>query len=78
MKLIQLHADTITNPINIDADEQFADEFLRVSHNNKVPAIVDSNTGVYVFGSSAILIYLAKKTAVFLPKEPAACAETLQ
>ncbi len=50
--------------VNIQKDEQFAPEFLRISPNNKIPAIVDGEQAV--FESAAILIYLAEKTGQFL------------
>ncbi len=60
-----------THPINIMKDEQFAPDFLKISPNNKIPAIFDTDTGQSVFESGAILIYLANKTGLFLaPKGP--------
>lgn len=53
-------------PVNIRENEQFAPEFLAISPNNKVPAIVDHDTGTSVFESGAILIYLADKAGQFL------------
>ena len=59
------------NIINIMKDEQFAADFLKISPNNKIPAIVDSEgpngQPISVFESGAILIYLAEKTCKFLP-----------
>ena len=59
------------NVINIMKDEQFAPDFLKISPNNKIPAIVDSEgpngQPISVFESGAILIYLAEKTGKFLP-----------
>jgi GST-like protein len=46
--------------INIGKDEQFAPEFLKISPNNKIPAIVDRSTGRALMESGAILIYLAE------------------
>ncbi|MEX2518596.1 MAG: glutathione S-transferase N-terminal domain-containing protein [Paracoccaceae bacterium] len=53
--------------INISKDGQFAPAFLKISPNNKIPAIVDNETGQSVFESAAILVYLAEKTGTFLP-----------
>ena len=53
-------------PINIRNDEQFAPDFLAISPNNKIPAIVDIETGTSVFESGAILVYLAEKSGQFL------------
>ena len=50
------------HPIAIGKDEQFAPDFLKISPNNKIPAIVDNDNGQSVFESGAILIYLAEKT----------------
>ena len=65
-------------PVNIGAGDQFAPEFLAISPNNRMPAIVDAETGVSVFEGGAILIYLAEKAGKFLPAETAARFETLQ
>jgi GST-like protein len=65
-------------PVNIGAGDQFALEFLAISPNNRMPAIVDSETGVSVFEGGAILIYLAEKAGKFLPTETTARFETLQ
>lgn len=58
-------------PININAGEQFAPEFLAVSPNNKIPAIVDHDTGIHLMESGAILMYLAEKTGKFWPQQDA-------
>jgi len=52
-------------PVDIGKDEQFAPEFLAVSPNNKIPAIVDGD--VSLFESGAILLYLAHKTGRLAP-----------
>ena len=70
-------------PVNISSGEQFAPEFLTISPNNKIPAIVDrapaeGEAPVSVFESGAILLYLAEKTGKFLPADPAGRVEALQ
>ncbi|MFO0992108.1 MAG: glutathione S-transferase N-terminal domain-containing protein [Hyphomicrobiales bacterium] len=54
-------------PIDIGKDEQFKPEFLAISPNNKIPAIVDQDTGSSVFESGAILMYLGDKTGKLYP-----------
>jgi GST-like protein len=59
-------------PVNISKGEQFKPEFLRISPNNRIPAIVDHDPGdggapISIFESGAILVYLAQKTGKFLP-----------
>jgi len=61
--------------VNITKDDQFQPDFLKISPNNKIPAIIDpdgpAHTSVSVFESGAILLYLAEKTGKFLPQDPA-------
>jgi len=64
--------------MNIGKDEQFAPDFLKISPNNKIPAIVDHDTGISQFESGAIMIYLAEKTGQFLPTEAKARAAVMQ
>ena len=59
--------------IDINKNEQFAPDFLKISPNNKIPAIVDRDNNDYaLFESGAILMYLAEKTGKLMPKETAA------
>jgi GSH-dependent disulfide-bond oxidoreductase len=58
-----------THAIDISKDEQFQPEFLKISPNNRIPAIVDNESGIALMESGAIMIYLADKTGKFLPKE---------
>ncbi|MCS6854020.1 MAG: glutathione S-transferase N-terminal domain-containing protein [Elioraea sp.] len=59
--------------VDITKGEQFAPDFLKISPNNKIPAIVDPDgpggAPISVFESGAILLYLAEKTGKFLPKD---------
>ena len=57
------------HPIDIGKDEQFKPEFLKISPNNRIPAIVDLDNGFSVFESGAILIYLADKTGKLLARD---------
>ena len=54
-------------PINITKDEQLDKEFIKLSPNNKIPAIYDHDTNISMMESGAILIYLSEKTKMFLP-----------
>ncbi len=70
-------------PVNIGTGEQFEPEFLKISPNNRIPAIIDhapagGGTPVSVFESGAILLYLAEKTGRFLPADVAGRTEALQ
>lgn len=68
--------------VNIGKDEQFKPEFLAISPNNKIPAIVDSEgpggQAFSLFESGAILFYLAEKTGRFFPTEPGPRYRTMQ
>jgi GST-like protein len=70
------------HPINISAGDQFEPDFLAISPNNRIPAIVDQDgpdgAPISLFESGAILIYLAEKTGQFLPGDPRGRYETLQ
>jgi len=69
-------------PIDIGAGDQFTPEFLAISPNNKIPAIVDSDgpegKPLALFESGAILFYLAEKTGRFLPLDPVGRYTTMQ
>ncbi len=63
--------------INIQDGDQFSSGFVDVNPNSKIPALFDKETGVRVFESGAILLYLAEKFGDFLPKTIEARTETL-
>jgi len=54
---------------NIRKNDQFTDWFKAINPNSKIPALVDKETGMKVFESGAILLYLGEKTGKFLPKD---------
>jgi GST-like protein len=62
------------HPVNIGKGEQFKPEFLKISPNNRIPAIIDTDgpghAPISVFESGAILIYLGQKTGKFFPADP--------
>jgi len=61
------------HPVNISKNEQFAPDFLKISPNNRIPAIIDpegpGGQPISVFESGAILIYLGQKTGKFYPTD---------
>jgi GST-like protein len=62
------------HPVNIGKGEQFEPSFLKISPNNRMPAMVDTDPAepgapISVFESGAILVYLAEKTGKFMPKD---------
>jgi GSH-dependent disulfide-bond oxidoreductase len=63
----------LLKPVNIGASEQFKPEFLAISPNNRMPAIIDPNgpdgQPISVFESGAILQYLGRKTGQFYPTD---------
>jgi GSH-dependent disulfide-bond oxidoreductase len=70
-------------PVNIGAGDQFKPEFLAISPNNRMPAIVDREPAgggapISVFESGAILLYLAEKTGRFIPTDLRGRVEVLQ
>ena len=68
--------------VNIGRGDQFEPEFLKISPNNKMPAIVDpegpDGRPISLFESGAILVYLADKTGRFMPGDPRGRYEVLQ
>ena len=79
---LRLNRDWRAIPINIGQGDQFQPDFLRISPNNKIPALVDPHgpdgKPINVFESGAILVYLASKTGKFLPRSDRDKFEVLQ
>lgn len=59
--LEELGLPYVASPVDITKDEQMAPEFIRISPNNKIPAIVDLDNGIAMMESGSIMLYLAEK-----------------
>jgi GST-like protein len=79
---LRLGRDWEAIPVNIGTGDQFKPEFLAISPNNKIPALVDPDgpegKPIALFESGAILVYLAGKTGKFLPKSDRLKFQVLQ
>ena len=64
--------------VDIGSGDQFDPAFVKISPNNRMPAIVDHDTGISVFEGGAILLYLAEKCGKFLPADTPGRYEVLQ
>jgi GST-like protein len=80
--LEEMGLDYEFHPIDISKDEQFQPHFLKISPNNRIPAIIDTEgpdgKEISVFESGAILIYLAEKTGKFMPNDAHKRVEVLE
>jgi GST-like protein len=78
----RLGRDWQVHPVNIGKGDQFEPAFLKISPNNKIPALVDpqgpDGKPISIFESGAILLYLAAKTGKFLPKSDRAKFKVLE
>jgi len=66
------------HPVNIREGEQFKPEFVKICPNSKIPAIVERESGLAMFESGAILLHLADKTGMFIPKTEAGRAKVFE
>lgn len=66
--LEELGVPYTAHSIDISKGEQFAPEFLKIAPNNRIPAIVDHETGISMMETGAIMLYLAEKYGRFLPE----------
>ena len=73
--LEELGVDYEVHLINITQGDQNSPAFLKISPNNKIPAIIDRDNGMSLMESGAILVYLAEKYGKFLPKDRTARAK---
>ena len=78
--LEELSVDYNTIFVNIGQGDQFKPDFLKISPNNRMPAIVDhdADPAVSIFESGAIMFYLAQKHGQFLPSDPLLQKEVLE
>ena len=67
--LEELGLDYEAHQINIGQGDQMTPEFLKIGPNNKIPAIVERDTGFSLMESGAIMIYLAEKHGQFIPSD---------
>jgi GST-like protein len=75
--LEELGVPYTVHPIEFSKGEQRTPEFLKIGPNNKIPVIVDTDTGASVMESGAIMIYLAEKFGKFLPTDPLKKSEVM-
>jgi len=68
--LEELGLEYRAHAVNITKDEQFTPAFLKISPNNKIPAIVDHDADISMMESGAILVYLAEKAGKLMPGDP--------
>ena len=76
--LEELGVEYTVHSINIEKGEQKTPDFLKISPNNKIPAIVDHDNGRALMESGAIMWYLADKYGKFLPTSPEERAKTME
>lgn len=78
MALEEMGLEYNVHNINLGKGEQRSPEFLKICPNGRIPAIVDTDTGVSVFESGAVLVYLAEKSGKLMPSDLAGRYDVLQ
>ena len=74
-----LELEYVVKPINLSNGDQFKDDFLKISPNGRIPAIIDRDcNNLHIFESGAILIYLSEKTGRLMSSDPKEKAKTLE
>lgn len=76
--LEELELPYTVHPVDIRDKHQHSEEFLKISPNNKIPAITDHETGISLMESGAILMYLAEKTGRSMPQGEAERWQAIQ
>ena len=76
--LEELQLDYVMHAVDINNNQQFLPDFVAISPNSKIPALVDDSHGVSIFESGAILQYLAESTGKLLPTSGPARYTTMQ
>lgn len=76
--LEEMGLDYEVHPVDINNRQQFESDFLKIAPNNKIPAIVDRDTGLSLMESGAILLYLAEKTGMLMPREGTGRLKTIE
>ena len=74
-----MNLEYIPHLVNLYEGEQHKPDFLKISPNGRIPAIIDkANNNLHMFESGAIMIYLAEKTGILMSKDPNKKAKTLE
>ena len=74
-----MNLEYIPHLVNLSEGEQHIPDFLKISPNGRIPAIIDkANNNLHMFESGAIMIYLAEKTGILMSKDPNKKAKTLE
>jgi len=78
MTLEEMEIPYVVKLVDLVKGEQRTPEFLKISPNGRIPAIIDTDTGVSIFESGAIMMYLAEKSGRLMPIDLAGKYEVTQ